>query len=129
MDSFGPTSRLQRQRIRARRDAPVPLERDYAPPSTEQILGIARAQRRRRTMPARDQTPGLSRPLPFALADLLPPERVLYLRVFSGTSAFSRRRAVRAWQHKLRIKREQAAPAPAIHQPPLTSDAIRRKPR
>jgi tetratricopeptide (TPR) repeat protein len=108
MDTAGPTSRLERQHARARRSAPAPLERDYVPPSTDQILAIARAQRRTRPAPEHDQAPGLAHPLPFTLTDLLPPERELFLRVPAGTTAFSRRRAVRAWQHKLRATREHA---------------------
>ncbi len=108
MDTAGPTSRLERQHARARRSASTSPERDYVPPSTEQILAIARAQRRTRPAPEHDQAPGLAHPLPFTVTDLLPPERELFLRAFAGTSAFSRRKAVRAWQHKLRATREHA---------------------
>jgi tetratricopeptide (TPR) repeat protein len=108
MDTAGPTSRLERQHARARRSASTSLERDYVPPSTDQILAIARARRRMRPTPEHDQAPGLAHPLPFTLTDLLPPERVLFLRVSAGTTAFTRRKAVRAWQHKLRATREHA---------------------
>jgi tetratricopeptide (TPR) repeat protein len=108
MDTAGPTSRLERQHARARRSAPAPLERAYVPPSTDQILAIARAQRRTRPAPEHDRAPVLAHPLPFTLTDLLPPERELFLRVFAGTTAFSRRKAVRAWQHKLRATREHS---------------------
>jgi hypothetical protein len=113
----GPISRLERQRARARRGALAPLDRDYVPPSTEEIFDMARAQRRSRPTPEYERASGLSRPLPFAPVDLLPPERELFLRVFSGTTAFSRRKAVRAWQHKLRAKREQAraGTSPRMH--------------
>jgi hypothetical protein len=111
MDTAGPTSRLERQQARARRSASAPLERDYVPPSTEQILSIARAQRRMRATPEQDQALGLAHPVPFTFTDLLPPERQLFLRAFAGTSAFSRRKAVRAWQHKLRATREHARTA------------------
>ncbi|HEV2346991.1 MAG TPA: hypothetical protein VGS97_23015 [Actinocrinis sp.] len=107
MDTPGPASRVERQRARAHRGALAFLERDHVPFSTEAILAIARAQRHRRPTPGHDQASGLLRPTAFELAELLPPERVLYLRVFSGTTTFSRRRAVRAWQHKLRVRREQ----------------------
>lgn len=107
----GPISRHERQRARALQGATVPLERDYVPPSTEQILAIAREQRRRRAIPEYEKPPALSRPLSVTLAGLLPPERELYLRAFRETTAFSRRKAVRAWQHKQRATREQARTA------------------
>lgn len=111
MDTAGPTSRFERQHARARRSASAPLERDYVPPSTDQILAIARAQRRMRPVPPLDQAPSLAHPLPFTLTGLLPPERELFLSVFAGTTAFSRRKAVRAWRHKLRATREHARTA------------------
>lgn len=107
----GPISRQDRQRARALQGAIVSLERDYVPPSTERILAIAREQRRRRALPEYERPPALSRPLSFTLADLLPPERELYLRAFRGTTAFSRRKAVRDWQHKQRAVRERARTA------------------
>lgn len=65
MDTAGPTSRLERQHAHARRSASP--ERDYVPPSTDQILAIARAQRRMRPVPPLDQAPSLAHPLPFTL--------------------------------------------------------------
>src|SRR5207302_863336 len=56
MDTAGPTSRLERQHARARRSAPTPLERAYVPPSTDQILAIARPQRRTRNQRATAMT-------------------------------------------------------------------------
>lgn len=111
MDTAGPTSRLERQHARAHRSASAPLERDYVPPSTDQILAIARAQRRMRPVSPLDQAPSLAHPLPFTVTGLLPPERELFLRVFAGTTAFSRRKAVRAWRHKLRATRGHARAA------------------
>ena len=108
MDTPVPTSSLERQHARARRGALAPVERRDVPPSTEEIVALARAQRRRRATPEFDQGPSLPHPVVYPLADLLPPERVLFLRIFSGNTAFSRRRAVRAWQHMLRAKREHA---------------------
>lgn len=108
MNTPGPTSRLERQHARARRGALAPVERHDVPPPTEEVLALARAQRRRRATPELDQGPGFPHPVVSPLADLLPPERVLFLRIFSGNTAFSRRRAVRAWQHMLRAKREHA---------------------
>jgi hypothetical protein len=108
MDTSGPTSRLERQLARARRGALAPVERHDVPSSTEEILALAHTQRRRRAELELDRGPGFPHPVVSPLADLLPPERVLFLRIFSGTTAFSRRRAVRAWQHMLRAKREHA---------------------
>jgi hypothetical protein len=107
MDTSGLTSRLERQHARAGRNA------------LSQRCGHATLEI--------DQAPGPPRTLVFPLADLLPPERVLFLRIFSGTTAFSRRRAVRAWQHMLRAKREHAhagtndsSPAP-VHDERVTA--------
>lgn len=108
MNTSGPTSRLERQHARARRGALAPVNRHYVPASTEEILADASAQRRRRATLEIDRAPRLARRTVFPLADLLPPERLLFLRIFSGTTAFSRRKAVRAWQHMLRAKRESA---------------------
>lgn len=100
-------ARLQRQRIRAREGAFGPLY--YKPRSLEERLANARERRARDLEEQGDlPTPEVAAARAEAVSRLLP-ERELFLRIFSGDSPMSRRRAVLAWRRLARTKRDEQA--------------------
>lgn len=113
MHGLGPTTRWERQRMRVRRtqiDSPKDDE-DYAPPPTGEILTAAAAEREKHATQSLGE---LEAPMRLSL---LPPrtpgtalaaERDLYLRIFSGNSKASRRKAARDWRHLVRDRRAMA---------------------
>ena len=101
--------RLQRQRIRAREGTFGPLYSDFKPRSLEERLASARKQRAWGSEEQGDlPTPETAAARAEVLSRLIP-ERELFLRIFSGDSPRSRRRAVLAWRRLARAKREQPA--------------------
>lgn len=101
--------RLQRQRIRAREGGFGPLYSGFKPRSLEERLASARE---RRSWESEEQgdlpTPEVAAARAEVLSRLIP-ERELFLRIFSGSSPMSRRRAVLAWRRLAHAKREQQA--------------------
>jgi hypothetical protein len=103
-------SRLERQRIRAREAAFAPEYRDWEPRSLEERLASARERRARELEEDQGElpTPDVAAARAAALSRMIP-ERELFLRIFSGNSPMSRRRAVLTWRRLVRVKREQQA--------------------
>lgn len=101
--------RLQRQRIRAREGDFGPLYSGFKPRSLEERLASARERRAWESEEQGDlPTPEVAAARAEVLSRLIP-ERELFLRLLSGGSPMSRRRAVLAWRRLARGKREQQA--------------------
>ena len=101
--------RYKRRRLRARDGAFDPLHRGFEPRSLEERLASAREWRARESEEQGDlPTPEVTAAQAEVLS-LLIPERELFLRIFSGDSPMSRRRAVLAWRRLTREKHDQQA--------------------
>lgn len=107
----GPTTRLDRQRKRARISAIASQLRDYQPPSTQEILAAAHARRDQQA--AISPVPAQRREAVTLFLPTLMAERELFERIFAGPDRVSRE--ARAWLRQR--DRDQAGQPPVPHEP------------